>query len=277
MRLGGPLFDDVKDPEQWVEALQKKGYRAAYCPVQPDDDGDLIDAYAEAAKKADIVIAETGAWSSPVSEDDKARKAALKLNKDQLALAERIGARCCVNVAGGRGTNWLAPDPRDMTEETFDMIVEVVREIIDEVRPTRTFYTLETMPYTYPDTVDCYVRFVKAIDRKQFACHFDPVNLISSPQLYYSNAEVIRDFCNKLGPYIRSCHAKDTQLMNELTVFLKEVIPGTGALCYRTYLTELSKLDPDIPVMLEHLETEEEYDQAASYVRLVAEETGETL
>ncbi len=51
-----------------------------------------------------------------------------------------------------------------------------------------------------------------------------------------------------------------------LTVHLDEVLLGTGGLDYRIYLSELSKLK-DVPLMLEHLKTKEEYDQAASNVK----------
>jgi sugar phosphate isomerase/epimerase len=63
-------------------------------------------------------------------------------------------------------------------------------------------------------------------------------------------------------------------LSSKLTVHLDEVRPGTGGLDYRVYLKELNKLDPDMPLVLEHLETQEEYRIAADYVRSVAREAG---
>ncbi len=154
------------------------------------------------------------------------------------------------------------------------MIVTTVREIIDAVRPTYTYYTLETMPWMYPDSADLYLRLIEAVDRDRFAAHFDPANLISSPQRYYTNAELIRDFVAKLGPHIRSCHAKDILLRPEFMVHLDEVPPGQGSLDYRVLLRELDRLDPDTPLMLEHLSTEEEYRQAATYIRAIATQIG---
>ncbi|CAM4444877.1 sugar phosphate isomerase/epimerase [Paenibacillus tarimensis] len=46
------------------------------------------------------MISEVGAWSNPISPDEGARRKALDFCKQQLALAEEIGARCCVNIAG---------------------------------------------------------------------------------------------------------------------------------------------------------------------------------
>ena len=269
MRLGGPIFGDVSTPERWVDAVRSRGYRAAYCPLDAAADDALVRAYADATRDADIVIAEVGAWSNPISPNDETRRAAIALCQKQLNLAERIGARCCVNIAGSRGAQWDGPHPDNLTPATFDLIVETVREIIDAVRPTRTFYTLETMPWAFPDGPDSYLDLIRAIDRPAFGVHFDPVNLISSPQRYFHNGAFLRECFAKLGPWIKSCHAKDILLAPRLTVHLDEVRPGLGGLDYTTFLTELHRLDPEIPLLLEHLPAAGEYDLAADYIRSV--------
>jgi len=273
MRLGGPVFEKCSDPGQWAAAVKRLGYGAAYCPVAADAPADVVRGYVRAAEKADIIIAEVGAWSNPLSTDDKARNDALEHCRRQLALADRIGARCCVNIAGSRGAKWDGPCRDDLAAETFDLIVETVRSIIDAVEPAQTFYALETMPWMVPDSPDAYLRLVQAIDRRHFAVHFDPVNLINSPRRYFDTAAVIREFCHKLAPHIRSCHAKDILLGESLTVHLSEVPPGKGALDFGVYLQELTKLNPDTPLMLEHM-AEEDYAPAAEYIRSVASEVG---
>ncbi len=274
MRLGGPVFGDASTPEKWVAAVKRQGYSAAYCPVGEGADEQTIAAYARAAREAGIVIAEVGAWSNPISPDEQERKRAVERCKKRLALADEIGARCCVNIAGSRGPKWDGPHPDNLTRETFDMIVEVVREIIDDVKPRRTFYTLETMPWIFPDSPESYLELIQAINRNQFAAHLDPVNLVCSPQRYFKNGELIRECFAKLGPHIKSCHAKDILLSPKLTVHLDEVRPGLGGLDYDVFLRELSKLHPDTPLMLEHLKTEEEYRQAAEYIRSKAQKLG---
>ena len=274
MRLGGPIFESFDDPDSWAAAVRNAGYRAAYCPVGPGADDAEIRAYERAADEADIVIAEVGAWSNPLARDEKTRAEAIGKCKASLAVADAIGARCCVNIAGSRGENWHGPHPDDLTDETFERIVQVVREIIDAVRPTRTFYTLEAMPWLYPDSPDSYVRLIEAIDREAFAAHLDPVNIVSSPRHYFHNAALIRECFDKLGPHIKSCHAKDIALSEKLTVHLDEVRPGLGNLDYRAYLRELDKLDADVPLMMEHLSGEEQYTAAARYIRSVAARQG---
>jgi len=273
VRLGGPVFGKLDSPEAWANAVKKLGYSAAYCPLNAAATDDVVKAYAQAARKADIVIAEVGAWSNPISPDDKTRREALAKCRSQLALADRIGAKCCVNIAGSRGTQWDGPAAENFTKETFDIIVETTRAIIDDVKPTRTFFTLETMPWAYPDSADSYLSLFNAIDRKRFAVHLDPVNLVCSPQRYFGSGKLIRECFKKLGPHIKSCHAKDIILSKKLTTHLDEIRPGLGGLDYAAFLTELTKL-PNVPLMLEHLSGAENYRLAAEHIRSVAAKIG---
>lgn len=270
VRLGGPVFEKCKSPEEWVAALKKLGYRAAYCPVSPGADSALIKAYQTAAAKNDIVIAEVGAWSNPIDPDQEKAAKAIQKCIDSLALADQIGASCCVNISGSRNPkHWAGPHKDNLTDATFDLIVETTRKIIDSVKPKHTYFTLECMSWSYPDSADSYLKLIKAIDRKQFGVHLDPMNLIASPQIYYRNGEMIRDCFRKLGPQIRSCHAKDIALREDNYMpQLDEIVAGKGNLDYSVFLTELSKLK-DVPLMMEHLNTADEYALAAKYIRSV--------
>jgi sugar phosphate isomerase/epimerase len=276
LRLGGKLFGEINSPEEWIKALQAEGYSAAYCPLNHEADDRTVKAYADAAKKVNIIIAEVGAWSNPISPNEDERKKALDKCNHQLDLADRIGARCCVNISGSRGKEWDGHHKDNFTKDTFDLIVESTRKIIDAVNPTRTYFTLETMPWAYPDSADSYIRLIRAIDRKQFAAHFDPVNIINSPIRYYKTGDIIKECFKKFGQHIRSCHAKDIILSQKLTIHLDEIRPGLGNLDYDTFLNELNKYT-DTPLMIEHLKTAEEYRMAANFIRNVAKKNGLTF
>lgn len=276
MRLGGPIFDQVDNPTAWAQAHQRLGYSAALLPIEEPEDPRLAD-YIAASQKAGLLIAEVGAWSNPISADEVQRTKALDLCCRRLELAERAGAWCCVNIAGSRGSQWDGPHPDNLTGETFDLIVQSVRQILDAVKPRRTFYTLEAMPWVYPDSPESYLALIQAIERPQFGVHLDPVNMINCPQRMYRTGDFIRTCFEKLGPHIRSCHAKDIQYQSRLTLHLEECRPGTGVLDYRTYLGELFQLGPDVPLMLEHLPNAEEYAAAARYIRQMAHQIGGTI
>jgi sugar phosphate isomerase/epimerase len=103
MRLGAPLFESYADPQGWVDALKKRGYNAAYCPVGLDASAAQIDEYAQAAQEHDIVIAEVGAWlNNPLHPDPATAEHGYRGLVAAMTLAERIGARCCVNVSGAK-------------------------------------------------------------------------------------------------------------------------------------------------------------------------------
>jgi sugar phosphate isomerase/epimerase len=273
VRLGGPVPGNFNDPVDWVKAVKSLRYTAAYCPVQPGAPGELIKAFREEAIRNNIIISEVGAWNNTLDPNDNARKDAIKKNIDALHLADEIGARCCVNISGARGEKWDGPYAGNYARETFDLIVDNVRYIIDSVKPSAAFYTLEPMPYMLPDSPDSYLELIRAIDRKQFGAHLDPVNMISDPHRYFNNATFLKECFSKLGQYIKSIHAKDILIMPELTLHLEERRPGLGTLDYAVFLQEAGKLK-DIPFMLEHLSTQEEYLLAANYVRETGKKAG---
>jgi len=270
VRLGGPVFEPYEGPEAWVDALKKRGYRAGNCPLEPGAGEEEIRDLEKAAREHDVVIAEVGTWSNTVSPDPQTAKEAMEKCIAGLALADQVGARCCVNISGSKNTeHWAGPHPENMTQSVFEQVVETTRKIIDAVKPVRTVFALEAMPWAFPYSTETYLQLLKAIDRKGFGVHLDPVNMITSPQDYYSNGMLIREMFSRLGPHIKSCHAKDITLREDNYIpQLDELRPGLGGLDYGVFLQELSRLD-DVPLMMEHLNTDKEYGLAADHIRAV--------
>ncbi len=272
MRFGGQIFKKWNTPEEWAQAALDMGYSAVYFPVDYTADIKVIDGYKKAAADADLVISEIGIWNNLMDADPEKREANIQRAIHQLELADYVGANCCVNISGNCGEQWDGHHPDNLTKKTFEAVVRTTQRIIDAVNPQNTEYTLEPMPWMYPHTADSYVELLKAVDRKGFAAHLDPVNVINSPVLYYQTGEVIREWFEKLGPKIRSCHAKDIVLSGSLTVHLDECRPGTGNLDYRTYLECMTTLPENTCLMLEHMSREEDYVLAAKYLKGLAAE-----
>jgi len=272
MRFGGQIFKKWNTPEEWAQAALDMGYSAVYFPVDYTADIKEIDGYKKAAADADLVISEIGIWNNLLDADPEKREANIRRAIRQLELADYVGANCCVNISGNCGEQWDGHHPDNLTQKTFEAVVRTTQRIIDAVNPKNTEYTLEPMPWMFPHTADSYVELLKAVDRKGFAAHLDPVNVINSPVLYYQTGEVIREWFEKLGPKIRSCHAKDIVLSGSLTVHLDECRPGTGNLDYRTYLECMTTLPDNTCLMLEHMSREEDYILAAKYLKGLAAE-----
>lgn len=278
VRLGGPIFLKSDDPAELAREHRRLGYSAAYCPAAEVSDTDRIRAIRDAFAGANVVIAEVGAWKNMLDPDAAARKANLNYVTGRLALADAVGARCCVDIAGSYNPKyWYGMNPGNLSERFFEATVENCRHLIDTVKPARTRFTIEMMPWSVPDGPDSYLKLIRAVDRKPFGVHLDVCNAINSPARFYNNKGVIEECFQKLGAWVVSCHAKDLAWIPEYNVHFAEVVPGRGEIDYATYLRELSRLPVDAPLMLEHLKSAAEYDEGRAYIQKVAAQTGITF
>ncbi len=274
MRLGAPVFG-FETASEWIEAIKKKGYKAAYWPLRDDAPEAKVSEFVRAAEDNDIVIAEVGIWNNMLDPDPEKRRSNFDVAVKRLETAERVGARCCVNISGSRSTLWDGPDMRNITEETYCMVVETTQRLIDAVQPKNTCFTLEPMPWMYPRDEQEVLRLIKDIDRPAFAAHVDMVNIVNSYDKYIATGALTDRFFGALKPYIRSVHLKDTRIIPErLTLHIDEALPGEGEFDYPALLRNCAGLDKDLPMMIEHLKNEAEYDRAAANIRRIAAEMG---
>ncbi|MBL8177144.1 MAG: sugar phosphate isomerase/epimerase [Bryobacterales bacterium] len=278
VRLGGPVFLKSDDPRELAREHRRLGYTAAYCPPADLKDEARTKAIQEAFAAENVTIAEVGAWKNMLDPDPVQRKQNLEYVTARLALAEAVGARCCVDIAGSyHPTVWYGPHKLNLSPAFFDATVENVRKVLDAVKPARTTFSVEMMGWSIPNSADSYLKLIKAVDRKQFSAHVDVCNIINSPERMYRNAELIADTFRKLGRWVSSCHAKDLAWVPEMNVHFVEVIPGRGDLDYTAYLRNLAAIPVDAPLMLEHLKTAADYREGADHIRKTASACGVAL
>jgi sugar phosphate isomerase/epimerase len=295
IRFGGPIFDgkDAKaagageshgasttDPVALAKAHRRKGFSAAYAPQVDLRDGAAVRAVREAFEREGVMLAEVGFWENLVDLDPAARKRNRQSMVEALALAEELGARCAVDIFGSycQGNGNSRHVAENFSGEAFDEAVAMARFFIDEVKPKTAFFAYEIFPFSVVDSAEQICRLLKAVDRKQFGVHLDPVNLINQPRTYWTNGEVIRECVRLFGDRIVAAHAKDIKMKEpSISVILEEVPAGEGNLDIATFLRELDKLPQIVPLMLEHLSSEADYDLAAGHYRKVANQQGIAL
>jgi sugar phosphate isomerase/epimerase len=273
VRLGGPIFVHSTDMRELAREHRRLRYSAAYCPpaLKAGDSAQITEAQ-QAFAAENVIIAEVGAWKNMLDVDPARRRTNLAYVQERLSLADEIGARCCVDIGGSFNPKlWDGPDPRNLAQEYFDATVENCRKLIDTVKPLRTHFSIEMMGWSLPNTPDAYLKLIKAVDRPRFGVHVDICNIVDSPERYYNNSRVIEEVFQKLGRWILSCHAKD---VGPFATHFTEVIPGRGGIDYKTYLKCLASMPVETPLMLEHLKTAEEYDEARQYVLKTGAESG---
>lgn len=277
MRIGGSIEKEYKNPEEWYRLVEELQYRAVISPVDWHASREEKEAYLACAREHDLIIGEVGAWSNPLSQDEKTRKEALEHCKNQLQLAEELSAGCCVNIAGSRSEKWDGFSADNYKKDTYALIVDTVREIIDAVKPGNTFYTIEPMPWMVPSSPEEYLQLIHDVDREGFAVHLDFTNMINCPERFVHRDAFIEDCFRKLGPYIKSVHGKDVVMEDRLPCVIKETMPGKGCVDYQKVSKLCDGLSKDMTLFVEHLPDFESYKAAAAYVRNQAVAAGALL
>ena len=277
MRLGGTVAGRVNSAEEWEEKLVRSRFRAVTAPFSCRTPREEIRRYTAICEKHDVVIAELGVWKNPFDPDPAKAKEAMDYAKGQLALADELGVACCVNIAGtASAKGWDAADKSNFTKETYARIVASIREIIDSVKPSRAFYCLEPMPWMIPDGPDVCLKLIEDVGRAQFAAHMDFVNMLCTPRRWLGAEDFVEECFRSLAPYIKSTHIKDSRMdALALTSHFDECAPGEGGLDFVKLLPILDKyLSKDAPVLLEHMQTFEEYAKAYDYLAEKASAAG---
>ena len=255
-------------PKEWAAKHKALGLGAVVFPVDYLAGEETVMAYKAAADEAGLRIAEVGVWRNTLAADPGERKRWQEYAAGQLRMADAIGAACCVNVVGTPyGPRWDGGYRDNFSEELWEMAVRMIRGIIDSVRPVRTKYCIETMPWMIPSSPDEYLRLTEDVDRPEFGTHLDVVNMVTTPRRYFFNDVFLEECFSKLKGTICSCHLKDVRLKEEYTFQLEECACGQGSLDLRLYARLATEEDPQMPMIIEHLGSDEEYAESVRYFK----------
>lgn len=268
MRLGVSTAFSHENGKEWAQKHKALGLGAVVFPLDYTASNEKIEEYVLAAKEADLVIAEVGVWKNVIAKDPKEREEAIKYAIGQLALADRIGARCCVNIVGAAaGSRWDGGVKENYSEATWQKIVSSIQQIVDAVKPKKTKYTIEPMPWMVPSSPEEYIHLLKDIDREEVGVHLDLVNMIHCPERFFFQEEFMEKCFSLLGEKICSCHLKDIRLKEEYTFQLEEVACGEGSLNIELYAKLAQSQDDEMPMIIEHLENDQQYIEVLKYVQ----------
>lgn len=274
MRIGVNDGLQYNNADEWFQLIRELNVSAVIAPMKYSDSKEVKKSYMDYIEKYHLVIGEVGIWKNPIAVDANERKAALEYSRAQLYLADEIKANCCVNIVGSTGDRWDGYHPDNYSEDTYALIIETIRSIVDEVKPKYTFYTIEPMYWMHPDSPDDYLKLLQDIDRKEVAVHLDYANMINGIERFHNRREFINECFRKLGPHVKSIHAKDLLLGSEAPCCLKEVVPGAGSIDYSQVLRLSEKLGADMPVFVEHLGDFQQYKAAVKHLRSIGESNG---
>ena len=290
--LGGPVYIETKndkkipsheidhnvfDPELAARAHQKLGYRAAYAPCIPVSETALINKTKKAFKKHGVVLAELGFWKNLQSLNEYERMQNIDTMCEILASADELGAACAVDTIGSYSFGGICDDisGNNFSDDFFVAAVENARYIINHVKPKTAKFTYENFALTALDSLDQMEKMMKAVDSPSFGIHLDVTNLVTCPREFFSFNAIVKDAFRRFGDKIVSCHIKDLRLVYPAShIEIRETAPGDGMLDMACYLGEIDRLTRGVPCMMEHLDSEEDYDRARENVLRIAEGKG---
>lgn len=191
MRIGGPFFSHVDSPEAWITMLREKGYTASCCPITEQAEPDTVESYRVTALKENVLICEVDAIT-----DDICTEAGKQAIIKKLRLAEGVGALCCVSSANGN--------------VDADKLADAIKDVLSEVRPIRTFFTLQMDGKHYPKKASDFIELMKAVDHPRLGVCLDLCNGLD-----------YRDCFLNLAPFIRTItidesHMEDDKLVEAI-------------------------------------------------------------
>lgn len=255
-------------PEDWAAKHKALGLKAINFPVNYLEGEEKYLAYKKAADATGLSISEVGIWRNTLAPDPEERAKWINYAIGQLQMAEEIGATCCVNVVGTPyGPRWDGGYRDNFSTELWTDAVKMIRQVIDSVRPRHTKFCIESMPWMIPSSPQECLRLLEDVDRAEFATHLDVVNMITSPQRYFFNDDFLRECFSVLKGTIVSCHLKNIKLKEEYTFQLEESACEDGALDLELYASLASAENPCMPMIIEHLDTDQEYFDSVRYVK----------
>ncbi len=268
MYLGISSSLEHSTPQEWASKHSALGLKSIVFPVDYLAGEATIEAYRQEAAQTGLTIAEVGVWRNTLAADSAERAKWTEYAIQQLMMADRIGARCCVNVVGTPyGPRWDGGYKGNFSKELWQMAVQMIRDIIDTAKPRKTKFAIEPMPWMIPGSPDEYLRLIDDVNRDEFGVHLDIVNMITSPERYFFNDRFIEECFSKLKGMICSCHLKDVRLKEEYTFQLQECALGEGNLNWPLYVSLANAEDPAMPMIIEHLTSDSDYINSVNFVK----------
>ena len=276
MRLGGSVMKPYASPKEWLAHVKELGYSCVIFPVDSSAPRQVQRDYAQCCRDNDLLIGEVGVWRNVMACDPAEREKNIQYAIRQLELAEEVGANCCVNISGSPGALWDGYHPSLDSDAVYEDVINTTRRIIDAVKPQKTCYSLEPMPWMAPESPEQYLKMLADMARPgAFRVHLDYCNMINSLDRYRHASEFITRCFTMLGNEIVSIHAKDVAITDGyLPVCIGEVPPGEGSIDLPLVTQCAHALGEDTPVFVEHLPDHEAYVKAAAVMRAAAEKAG---
>lgn len=164
--------------------------------------------------------------------------------------------------------------PKNKTEEGYEECRDIIHELVNFAREHGVTFVVETYVNNVIGSIEESLRLFADIDDQHLALAMDPTNYFEEHNIN-DMERTLNNIFNALSDKIVFAHAKDVKLvaadkgvqMTEVTATeghslrgvgkIELPAPGLGELNYDLYLQRLAKAQPNLPIIIEHLEEED--------------------
>lgn len=229
----------------------------------------------DAFRDANISIVSISAYTNLVHPDKEQREKNINYVKALLKYARDFGTPYVISETGtyNKESDW-SYDEKNSTEEAYQEIKDVIEDIAKYAYDHDAVFLIENYVNNIVGSVEQIARLFNDVDHPGLGLLMDPTNYFTDKNIDDVDEELHRIF-NCLQDRIKIAHAKDCKRAANIeekhagidaashNTFrgagaIELPAAGQGNLNYDLYLKLLSKKYPNIPIILEHIDSEEE-------------------
>ncbi|HOQ00933.1 MAG TPA: sugar phosphate isomerase/epimerase [Acetivibrio clariflavus] len=229
----------------------------------------------DAFRDANISIVSISAYTNLVHPNREQREKNINYVKTLLKYARDFGTPYVISETGTYNTesDWLYHE-KNSTEEAYQEIKAVIEDLAKFAYDHGAVFLVENYVNNIIGSVDQVARLFHDVDHPGLGLLLDPTNYFTDKNIDNVDEELHRIF-NVLEDKIKIAHAKDCRRAQNVQEKHADIdaashntfrgagaieLPaaGMGVLNYDLYLKLLSRKHPNIPIIIEHIDSEEE-------------------
>jgi sugar phosphate isomerase/epimerase len=225
----------------------------------------------DAFREANLPIVSISGYTNIIHPDPKKREKNLNELKTLLKFARDLGTPYVISETGtyNKESDWVW-DPKNDTEEAYEEVCKELENLAKFAYDHGSVFLVENYVNNVIGSVNLLARLFSDVNHPGIGMLMDPTNYFTDVNINSVDDEINRMF-DMLGDKIKIAHAKDCKPAEDITEKHAAIdateahtfrgaggvelpAPGLGILNYDLYLERLSKLHPNIPIIIEHLD-----------------------
>jgi sugar phosphate isomerase/epimerase len=226
-----------------------------------------------AAKKHDVVFYNIHCAGNIIAPDPDADRWQRHII-DAIHSAEEFGCPTILTHVGSMYANRNWAHPLNWSQECYKRSVGALKRICRDTKGSKVAISIEPVNTEFLNNPWAMKRLQEDVGDERLRCGLDITNMVH-PNVAFRMSELTNVTFELLGDRIFYLHAKDF-VWNEMLPGMSWAMNGTGNMDYELWLAHVSRLTarPEIYVMIEFLNKDEEYAQAQKNMRAIAEKIG---